>query len=79
MKITRQEWEELNAKVARLEVELREAKQGILMQVKTGPVLLNVVVPMILEHLKAEVRHGYSWLQPTSNTSCPDVSFPEKS
>jgi len=63
LKVKRKEWEALHARIARLEADLREAKAGVLMQSKTGPVLLNVVVPMILDHLKVESRHGYGWLQ----------------
>lgn len=64
MKIKRREWEELNARVAKLEADLRQSKSGLLMPTRTGPILVNVIVPMILSHLKVESRHGYGWLLP---------------
>lgn len=62
MKVKREDWEALQSKVIELEKELRAVRQETLMKVKTGPVYLSTVVPMILDHLKVELRHGYGWL-----------------
>jgi hypothetical protein len=62
MKVKKKDWEALNARLLELEGQMREAKQGILMETPTGPVLVNVVVPMVLEHLKVKSVHGYGWL-----------------
>lgn len=64
MKIKREAWAALNAKVAALEEELRQTKRATLMDTETGAVLVNVVVPMILAHLNVESRHGFGFLLP---------------
>lgn len=64
MKVTRKEWEALQARVKELEFLQRQNHRNSLMQVKTGEVLTSVVVPMILEHLKLKMEHGYSSLLP---------------
>lgn len=66
MKVKRKDWEALHARIKQLEFDVKQAHSDVLMQARTGPVLLNVVVPSILRHLNMEVRHGHHDLQPES-------------
>jgi hypothetical protein len=68
MKVRRKDWEALQAKLTRLEADVREARRGTLMDTKTGLVLTSVVVPAILRHLKVESRHGHWDLLPASES-----------
>ena len=64
MKVKRADWEAMNAKLARLEAEVRDARRDTLVSVKTGQVLASVAVQAILRHLRMDVVHGYADLQP---------------
>lgn len=65
MKVKRTEWEALQAKVSRLESDLRITQMNQLIQLDTGPLLASVAVSMLLRHFKLEARHGYGELFPT--------------
>jgi hypothetical protein len=69
MKVKRKDWEALHARIKQLEFDMKLAHSNALMQSRTGPILLNVVVPMILRHLKVETRHGFSEVQPVSESA----------
>lgn len=69
MKVKRKDWQALHARIAELEFQVRQARDDTLMQVRTGPVLLKVVVPMILNHLNVESRHGLGMLVPIDDSS----------
>ena len=64
MKVSREEWDALNAKVAALETAANQRRDETLMRTPTGPMLVSVVVPMILRHLGLHVEHGYAYLLP---------------
>jgi hypothetical protein len=64
MKVKRSEWNGLCDRIDELQKELAMVRRETLMQISTGDVLMNVIVPEILKHLKLEARHGYAGLFP---------------
>jgi hypothetical protein len=64
MKLKRSEWNALCMRVEELQKELDAVRRNTLMEISTGEVLINCIVPQILEHLKVKGVHGYYGLQP---------------
>ena len=66
MKLKRREWNAMCTRVENLQRELAEVRRQTLMPISTGDVLISVIVPELLRHLKLEARHGYAGLFPAS-------------
>lgn len=62
MKVTKTEWNHMWDTINALQKELAEVRQNTLMPISTGDVLINVIVPRLLDHLGLQAQHGYCGL-----------------
>lgn len=72
MKLKRSEWNAMCTRVEELQRDLAEVRRNTLMPISTGNVLMQVILPELLAHLKLEAKHGYAGLFPI--TDKPEVA-----